>query len=261
MRPDDEELKTFDGLRRVVATLRGPHGCPWDRAQTHRSLRHYLREEASEAMDAIEANDLRQLAEELGDLLLQVLMHAHMAEEEGAFTLEDVIYGIATKLIRRHPHVFGGRSLHSPQEVLQQWEELKRQVKGEDAHLLDGVPHALPALAQAQALWRRLARLGLGPQSAEEAKQEVLQALQGLDLASTPQERHRHLGHAAMALASLASIVEVDAEDSLLDACHNLRRRVRRAEEVARQQGTTLQRLGLEERRRLWQVTGAEEGH
>jgi tetrapyrrole methylase family protein/MazG family protein len=258
MRPGDEELKTFDGLRRVVAILRGPQGCPWDRAQTHRSLRHYLREEAMEAMEAIEADDPKQLAEELGDLLLQVLMHTHMAEEAGTFTLEDVIYGIATKLIRRHPHVFGGRHLQSPQEVLEQWEELKRQEKGENAHLLDGVPRALPALAQAQALWRRLARLGIGPQSAEEAKQEVLQALQGLAAALTTHERHQRLGHAAMALAALASILEVDAEDALLDACHALRRRARRAEELARRQGTTIQELSLEGRRRIWQAAGAE---
>ncbi len=224
MEGQEPDLRTWEGLRRVVATLRGPQGCPWDRAQTHRSLRHYLREEAAEAMEAIERGDARQLAEELGDLLLQVLMHAQIAEEQGEFTLEDIIYGLATKLVRRHPHVFGGPRLRSPQQVLQQWEELKRQEKGDDAPVLEGVPRALPALAQAQALLRRMARLGLASPSPQEARQALSRALQALDGAQALQERQERLGEALLALADLARLLEVDAEDALLGACERLRR-------------------------------------
>jgi len=249
---NDDDLRTFDGLRRVVAALRGPDGCPWDRAQTHRSLRHYLREEAAEALEAIEAGDSRRLAEELGDLLLQVLMHAQIAEEAGEFTLADVIYGVASKLVRRHPHVFGERRLETPQQVLHQWDELKRRERGAGASALDGVPGTLPALAQAQALQRRSARAGFEWPSAEDAAGKVFEELEELRRAPDAQERAHELGDALFALADLGRLLELDAEDALLGACERFRRRFQRLEQLVRERRLSLSALTPAEKLRLW---------
>ena len=127
MKPDRRAPRTFPGLRRLIATLRGPEGCPWDRVQTHASLRPHLLEEASEALDALDESDPAHLCEELGDLLLEVLLHVQIAEESGEFTLGDVVYGIAGKLVRRHPHVFADAVAETPEDVIDQWDELKRQ--------------------------------------------------------------------------------------------------------------------------------------
>src|SRR3990172_8884650 len=154
MTSSDRELRTFAGLRRIIATLRGPNGCPWDHVQTHESLRPYLLEEASETLAALDSGDRELLCEELGDLLLEVLLHVRIAEETGEFRLADVIYSIAGKLVRRHPHVFGEAVAETPEAVVEQWEELKREERG-GASALSGVPDALPALAFAQALQRR----------------------------------------------------------------------------------------------------------
>ncbi len=248
----DDDLRTFDGLRRVVAALRGPDGCPWDRAQTHLSLRHYLREEAAEALEAIDYGDARQLAEELGDLLLQVLMHVQIAEEAGEFTLEDVVYGIASKLVRRHPHVFGGQRLETPQQVLRQWEELKREERGDEASALEGVPRTLPALAQAQALQRRAARAGFTWPSPDDAWQKLEEELAELRRADGPQQRRHELGDALFALADAGRLLEVDAEDALLEACQRFRLRFRRMEMLARERGRSLTGLGPGEKLRLW---------
>src|SRR5437867_290947 len=132
MKPTRREMKTFAGLRRIVATLRGPDGCPWDRVQTHESLRPYLLEETSEALAALDAGDAEHLREELGDLLLEVLLHVQIAEGAAEFALEDVIYDIADKLVRRHPHVFGEAVAETPEAVVEQWDELKRQERGSE---------------------------------------------------------------------------------------------------------------------------------
>ncbi|MCS7275771.1 MAG: nucleoside triphosphate pyrophosphohydrolase [Dehalococcoidia bacterium] len=258
MEISDDELRTFEGLRRVVAALRGPDGCPWDRAQTHLSLRHYLREEAAEALEAIEAEDSRRLAEELGDLLLQVLMHAQIAEEAGEFTLEDVIYGVAAKLVRRHPHVFGGQKLETPQQVLRQWDELKREERGQEASTLEGVPATLPALAQAQALQRRAARSGFTWPTHADAWRKLEEELQELRQAPQGDPKLHELGDALFALADLARLLELDAEDALLLACRRFRQRFQRLEALARQRGQPLQELAPEELLRLWRQAAAE---
>jgi len=179
-------------------------------------------------------------------------MHAQIAEEAGEFTLEDVIEGIATKLVRRHPHVFGGQRLHSPQQVLRQWEELKRQERGEEASVLQGVPRALPALAQTQALLRRAVPLGLAAASPAEAQRAVQEALASLATAGDQRERQERLGQALFALVDLARLLECDAEDALLEACGRFRRRVQRLEELARARGLSLHDLEPEGRQALW---------
>ena len=149
MTPSPRELRTFAGLRRIVATLRGPGGCPWDREQTHESIKPYLIEETYEVLEAIDDRDPAKLCEELGDLMLQVVFHAQMAEEAGAFSIGDVLAAIADKLKRRHPHVFGDVIAETAQEVLFNWEQIKQAERRREtgqASLLDGVPRELPAL-------------------------------------------------------------------------------------------------------------------
>ena len=154
--------RSFEGLRRIVAQLRNPDGgCPWDLEQTHETLKRYLLEEAYEALEALDAGDPHRLAEELGDLMMQVLLHAQVAEDDGEFAIEDVIGHIAEKLVRRHPHVFGDVQVDGAQEVLRNWETLKKAERDGES-LLDHVPQALPALAQAQSLQSRASKAGLG---------------------------------------------------------------------------------------------------
>src|SRR3954468_23762431 len=150
--PPSTDLPAWDQLRELVATLRGPGGCPWDREQTHASLRGGLLEEAYEVVAAIDSGDDVNLREELGDLLLQVVFHSQLAEEEGRFNADDVAREITAKLVRRHPHVFGTENLGDSGAVLQRWDEIKRAEKGSDeaASLLDHIPAGLPALLHAE---------------------------------------------------------------------------------------------------------------
>lgn len=257
MKPTKQQLRTVGGLRRVIATLRGPDGCPWDRVQTHRSLRPFLLEEASEALAALDEGDPQRLREELGDLLLQVLLHVQLAEEAGEFRLEDVVYSIADKLVRRHPHVFGEAQADTPEAVMKQWDELKEQERGSDGSLLDGVPPTLPALARAQALQRRAARAGFAWPALEQAWQKLGEELAELRRARTPEERRQEAGDALFALANLARWLEVDAEEALRETCLRFEGTFRRMESALRQSGRRLAEMAPEEMLRAWREAKA----
>jgi len=168
MKLDKQFPGTFAGLRRIIATLRGPDGCPWDRVQTHESLAPYLIEEAYETLDALDRGDSKEVREELGDLLFEVLIQVHLAEEAGEFTMREVIRGVSEKLVRRHPHVFGDTVADTPEAVVEQWDELKAQERGGESALA-GIPRTLPALAGAQAIQRRAARAGFAFESTDDA--------------------------------------------------------------------------------------------
>jgi len=204
-----------------MARLRAPDGCPWDREQTFRSIAPYTIEEAYEVDDAIRREDWSDLRDELGDLLLQVVFHAQMAREAGLFDFGDVVAALCEKLVRRHPHVFGGGSAADADEVLRQWEshkEAERARRGA-AHPLDGVPTALPALTRAAKLSRRAARAGLSGGSPDALAERV-----DAELARAGAER---LGEFLFALAARASARGIDAEEALRHAC--ARFQVRRA--------------------------------
>lgn len=219
------DVRSFEGLRAVVARLRAPEGgCPWDLEQTHATLKRYLLEEAYEALDALDDGDPKRMAEELGDLLMQVLLHAQVAEDDGEFVIEDVIAAIATKLIRRHPHVFGETEVSGAQEVLRNWETLKKEERG-DAPLLDAVPKALPALAQAQSVQSRAAKAGLAPAPATPAALEG--ALAGALARTTSVEA---LGELLFGIVELAREHEIDAEEALRLAVRRFRAHVAEAE-------------------------------
>jgi len=252
MKPDKKEMRTFAGLRRVVATLRGPDGCPWDRVQTHQSLRPFLLEEASETLAALDEGDSDLLREELGDLLLEVLLHVQIAEETREFRLSDVVYGIADKLVRRHPHVFGEAVAETPEAVVEQWEELKREERG-DQSALSGIPPTLPALALAQAMQRRAERAGFAWDSAEQAWEALAEELEELRQARTPEERREEVGDALFALVNLARWLEVDAEEALRSTGRGFRTNFQRLETTARERGRDLREMQLEEKLALWE--------
>lgn len=215
-----DDTRSFEGLRRIVAQLRNPEGgCPWDLEQTHETLKRYLLEEAYEALDALDAGDPHRLAEELGDLMMQVLLHAQVGEDTGEFTIEDVLHHIAEKLVRRHPHVFGDAVVANAGEVLQNWEALKKVERGEES-LLDHVPQALPALAQAQSLQSRAAKAGLGPASVSTVALE--RAVRDLAVCTDATAGER-LGELLFAIAAYARQRDLDAEESLRLALRRFR--------------------------------------
>lgn len=252
MIPSAREMRTFNGLRRIIATLRGPEGCPWDRVQTHRTLRPYLIEEAYETIAALDAGDPELLCEELGDLLLEVLLHVQIAEENGDFRLGDVINSISHKLVRRHPHVFGEAVAETPEAVVEQWDELKRRERGEQSALA-GIPLSLPALAYAQAVQRRASRAGFTFESAEQAWEALEEELEEFRSAQTPEERADEIGDALFALANVARWHDIDAEDALRDTCRGFSRYFRRLEGIVRERGIDLQAAGINDKLALWE--------
>ncbi len=252
MRVTKREMRTFNGLRKVIATLRGPDGCPWDRVQTHESLRPFLLEEASETLEALDEGDPSHLCEELGDLLLEVLLHVQIAEDEGEFRLEDVILGISEKLVRRHPHVFGEATAETPEAVVEQWEELKREERsGQSA--LAGIPGTLPALARAQAMQGRASRAAFAWESVEQAWEALEEELGELRQAGTPEQRREEAGDALFALAGLARWLEVDAEEALRSTCRGFQGRFQQLEAAVREQDRDLAEMTTAEKLALWE--------
>ena len=216
----------FQEFQAIVATLRSEHGCPWDRAQTHESLKENTIEEAYEVNQAINdltaTGDASNLKEELGDLLLQVMLHSQIAEESGEFTLEDVIDGIARKMIHRHPHVFGGKSYGSIEEQKKDWEELKAQEEGHQydspVSELKEVPLAFPALIRGQKVMKKAFRHDLISDSDSEIMREMLQSIVDLQIsASHPEEEamSQALGKSLLSILKLAAKYKVNAETAL----------------------------------------------
>jgi tetrapyrrole methylase family protein / MazG family protein len=254
--PPDKDLRTFNGLRKVVATLRAPDGCPWDRAQTHASLRPYLMEEAAEALEAIDGGDPAHMCEELGDLLFQVLIHVQLAEEHGDFKMTEVIYGLASKLVRRHPHVFAEATAETPDAVIQQWDDLKRKERGERSTLA-GIPVGLPALARAQAMLRRASKAGFKWNTDEEAWAKLEEELGELRAAATPDQKLAEAGDALFTLVNVIRQMDVDAEDALRQTLHVFSHRFGALEALARQREIDLREVDLEAKIALWEEAKA----
>ncbi len=244
---------SFEGLQDTVAHLRAPDGCPWDREQTHESLRAGLLEEAYEVLAAIDGGDVPALQEELGDLLLQILLQAQIATEEGEFKMAQVVAGIDAKLKHRHPHVWGGRPVKGTEEVLRRWEELKREEKGEDHSVLDGVPAAMPALQQADAYSLRAARVGFDWTEASGVADKVREEMAEVEAATTPKERGAELGDLLFAVVNWARWLGVDPETALREANARFARRFRGVERMAHERGLDMAALTIDELEALWQ--------
>jgi tetrapyrrole methylase family protein/MazG family protein len=254
----------FETLAEVVAHLRAPDGCPWDREQTHASLRKHLLEESYEALAAIDAGDFDSMREEFGDLLLQVLLQTQIASESGRFNMAAVVRGIHDKLVRRHPHVFGDLKLDGVEGVLANWEKLKEQERGAKTApggLLDGVPAALPALSQAQEYQDRAARVGFDWPEIEGVLDKVAEEVEEIRAAADPAQLAAEIGDLLFALVNLARWRQIDAESALRAANLRFRRRFGHIETSARSRGRALTDLSLEEFDALWEEGKRREGH
>jgi tetrapyrrole methylase family protein/MazG family protein len=248
----DEEKARYEELRAIVERLRAPDGCPWDREQTHPSLRPHVIEEAYEVLAVLDAGDISKLPEELGDLLFQVLLHTQLAEEAGEFTMADVLRGLADKLVRRHPHVFGDRKLATAGEVVAQWDELKRGERDDDQSALSGVPPAMPALAYAQTLLRRAESAGFAWPDRGDILEKLNEELDELSRAETADEKTAEFGDLLLNLANYARYVGIDAEEALRLAGHKFRRRFESVEALARRGDRDLASLSRDQLLALW---------
>ncbi|MBN1438699.1 MAG: nucleoside triphosphate pyrophosphohydrolase [Anaerolineales bacterium] len=252
----------FEEFQETIARLRAPDGCPWDREQTHRSLRGNLLEEAYEVLEAIDRGDARGMAEEFGDLLLQILLHAQIATEAGDFRMADVVAGVDEKIHRRHPHVFGGEKVDGVGQVLTNWEQIKAAERGEKEKagkgLFNGVPPALPALEQAVSYQKRAARVGFDWPAIEGVKAKVAEELEELANARDEAEREHELGDVFFALVNLARWLKLNPESALRESNARFRQRFGRVEAGAARLGKPLKEMTLEEMDALWEAAKAE---
>jgi len=251
------EGTSFEAFQEIVAHLRAPNGCPWDREQTHQSLRTHLMEEAYETLDAIDSGDFGAIQEELGDLLLQIVLHSQIASEEGEFTVNTVIKGIYDKIVRRHPHVFGEVQLDGVKGVLQNWEKLKEAERKENGKkekgLLDGVPLAMPALSQAQEYQERAARVGFDWPAVDGVLEKVVEEIQEIKGATNNEELSEEIGDLFFVLVNLARWKKIDAESALRETNLKFKRRFGYVEQGAKRQGRSLSEMTLEEMDVLWE--------
>ena len=259
--PESSEKPYSPGIQaifEVVAQLRAPDGCPWDREQTHESLRPYLLEETYELLEAIDSADDAKIKEELGDLLLQVAMHAEIAAQEGRFNAAEVSEGVAAKMVARHPHVFGTTSVADADEVLKNWEHQKAhdaRKAGKEESVVDRVPKTLPALAWTYGLQKRAARVGFDFTSPKEAAEAVAEEVRELASASDPKQTFDEMGDLLFAIVSLARRLKVNPEDALRVAGERFRNRFSRAEASLREEGVTFRDLDAQELARRWDET------
>jgi len=247
-------MRETKALTRIMARLRGPRGCPWDRKQTHRSLRPMILEEVYELLEAIDQGDDHALKEELGDVLLHILFHAQLAKERRAFDFQAVARELADKLVRRHPHVFGREKLHNPSQVLLRWHQLKQKEKPSRKSCLDGVPRRLPALLYSQNLQRRAARAGFDwPDPRKGIPAKLREELRELARARSSRPAFtRELGDVLFTIVNLARHRKVDAETALRDAARRFQSRVRKVEGFASLLGKNTSQMKLVELDRLW---------
>ena len=252
-----KEKYTISDLLEIMRLLRTPEGCPWDREQTHESIRSNLLEETHEALEAIDRGDMPLLQEELGDVLLQVVFHAQMEQEKGSFTFDDVADGICKKLVVRHPHVFGDVTADDAGQVLKNWDAIKRETKGgkTQADMLRAVPRALPALMRAGKVQNRARRVGFdwpdvsgAMQALDSETMELKQAVASGDTAAMEEE----LGDLLFSAVNVSRFIDIDAEQALTGATDKFIRRFTVVEQLAAERGVDLASASLEDRDRLW---------
>ena len=255
----------FDTLLDIMARLRGPGGCPWDREQTRASLKPFLIEESYEVLEAIDGDDPRAVSEELGDLLFQVVFHARIAEERGEFAMQDVLRGLVDKMVSRHPHVFGDAAAGTPGEALAQWEALKQREatpSGRRRSVIDGVPRAMPSLVRAQRTQAKAARVGFDWPDAraawEKVREEIDEAAEAIAADDAARIRDE-LGDVLFSLVNVARLASIDAEDALHGATEKFRRRFTEMEADLIAQGKSVESVPQAELERAWEAAKAAE--
>lgn len=245
-------MNNLEELIKTVAILRSENGCQWDREQTHASLKPNMLEEAYEAVDAIDNNDMKHLKEELGDVLLQVVLHSQIAKEEGAFSIDDVAKELNAKLIRRHPHVFGDLEVNSTKEILENWEQIKQQEKTHRTSIMDGISKSQSALMSAQKISKKAVKVGFEWPNEETLYKCVFSEIQEFQEACKTSDREHieeEMGDILFAIVNLARWNKLDAEQSLLKANKKFIKRFRKMEELATK---PLQEYSFEEFDALW---------
>jgi tetrapyrrole methylase family protein / MazG family protein len=258
----------FEKLVGIMATLRGPRGCPWDKQQDFNSLKPMLVEEVYEVLEAIENDDFEGLSEELGDVLLHIVFHSHLAQEAGHFDIETVIDKISEKLIRRHPHVFGDETASTAEEVIKNWEAIKAQEKAdkltnrtpEQRSLLEGIPSKLPAIHEAHQISSRAARVGFDWPDVngifDKLQEEVGELKEVLSEGDSAEKRERledEIGDMLFVIVNIARFLKIDSESALKHANRKFKTRFQFMEAQLRQQGKTLEQTSLDEMEQLWQ--------
>jgi tetrapyrrole methylase family protein / MazG family protein len=261
---EKRDASLFDRLVEIMATLRSPSGCPWDRAQDSTSLKPYLLEEAYEVLEAIEEGSPQKLQEELGDLLFQVIFHAQLARERGDFDIYDILAGTIAKMTRRHPHVFGAATASTPKEALQNWEEIKRQEKtaAQSTSVLDGVPRQLPSLLRAQRLQDKAARVGFDWQHVEQVWEKLTEEMRELQSSMATQNRAKveeELGDMLFSLVNLARFLEINPDEALHKTTTKFIQRFQFIERELSRQGKTPKQATLAEMDALWEQAKHQE--
>jgi MazG family protein len=263
----------FEKLVEIMATLRGPDGCPWDKQQDFNSLKPMLVEEVYEVLEAVENNDSDGLSEELGDLLLHVVFHAQLGKETGQFDINTVIGKISDKLVRRHPHVFGGETASTPEEVIKNWEAIKAQEKAEklknrtpeQRSLLEGIPSKLPAVHEAHQISSRAARVGFDWPDVngifDKLQEEVRELKEVISSSGSEDRRDRledEIGDMLFVIVNIARYLKVDSESALKRANRKFKSRFQYMEKELAGQGKTLDQASLDEMEALWQKAKSE---
>jgi tetrapyrrole methylase family protein/MazG family protein len=262
--PERDGLTDFSSLTAVMEGLRHPEtGCPWDLEQTHATLRRYLIEEAYEVIEAIDLESPQKLAEELGDFLLQAVFHAQLASESGRFDIGDVIERIVEKLIRRHPHVFGDVTVDGAEQVLTNWEIIKRSEKGNEnrVSILDGIPKDLPALMRAMEVSKRVVKVGFEWPTLKEVLDKVEEEIAELRLEIAEGDKERagaEMGDVLFTLVNVSRQLHVDPEEALRAMTFRFASRFRRIEEHAASTGRTVDQMSLDEMESVWQAAKKE---
>lgn len=252
-------MSYFENFRKVVEKLRDPQGgCPWDLEQTHKTLKPYAIEETYEVLEAIDSEDDQQLLEELGDLLLQVVLHSQIASERNAFNIEDVCNQVTEKMIRRHPHVFGEAKLSTSNEVLQNWEKIKKTENNKNKKLLDGLPLSMPSLLVSQRIGEKTSKVGFDWQDSKSVLNKIKEELNELEIEiikNDSQKAKEELGDLLFATAQLARWLEFSAEESLKHANRKFVSRFTKLESMC----SNLAELSFEELDSLWNKVKEQE--
>ena len=248
-----ENLEEFSALVEIISTLRSPEGCPWDRKQTHRSLRPTFLQECYEVLAALDSGDTAALKEELGDLMLHIVLQVQIASEAGEFKLGDVIKGISEKLIRRHPHVFGSSEVRDADEVLHNWAELKREEKGTEQSILESVPEELPALSYSQEIQHRAAQAGFDWEDDDGVIDKLTEEVREFREAQGQEQRTQEYGDLLFTLVNIARRQGMDVETALREANRKFYLRFTRMEEVCRERGISFGDLSFGEQNILWE--------
>lgn len=247
----EDDLRNFDALLRIVERLRAPDGCPWDREQTHESLGQYLLEETYEALEELDQGNLQEFSKELGDVLLQIVLHSQIANEVGRFSISDVILAINEKLLRRHPHVFGDAQAETTEEVVASWEVLKSRERG-GASFMEGVPSSLPALAYGQRVQERASGIGFDWEHIQDVEAKIREEIDEFISASSIKDKEMEFGDILFTLVNLGRHLDFDAERSLRQANTKFVERFQLMEELAHKTDVNLTKLSIEDKEEIW---------